>query len=145
MMISAKGLGLLMSREGIRLHAYRDVRRIWTIGVGHTSMAGPPKVWPWSSLTLSQAQGLFAKDVQPYELAVSRTLKRTVTQNQFDACVSLCYNIGPGGFAGSSIAKELNLGHIDVAANDFLLFDHPAELVERRRDERAQFLEGAIA
>jgi lysozyme len=54
--------------------------------------------------------------------------------------VSLCFNIGVNGFAGSSVARDLNAGNVQAAADAFLLWDHPEELLGRRKVERAQFL-----
>lgn len=142
MFMSASGRKILMQREGVRLKAYRDTRGTLTIGVGHTSMAGPPRVYPWSHITEADAETIFMRDLAPFEAAVNRCIKRTIPQDSFDACVSLAYNVGAGGFAGSSVVKQINLGNMQEAANDFLLWDHPPQLLERRREEREQFLRG---
>ena len=39
-----EGLELIKAQEGFRSRAYRDATGVWTIGYGHTSMAGPPQV-----------------------------------------------------------------------------------------------------
>lgn len=140
MQISAAGLSKLQMREGFKERAYRDTRGIWTIGVGHTSMAGPPKVKPGMTLTPEEVTSLFAIDIRPYENTVSNALKVPVSQNAFDAMVSLCYNIGEGGFRGSSVVHFVNAGNIQEAANAFLMWDHPPDLLSRRNAERAQFL-----
>lgn len=142
MVVSDVGRALIEQREGLRLQAYQDITGVWTIGYGHTSAAGPPKVTPRMKISRAQADAVLAKDLGKYEGYVSRYLKRTPTQNQFDAMVSLCYNIGPNGFWGSSVLKQFNLGHIQTAADDFLLWDKPAALKKRRQSERIQFLRG---
>lgn len=140
MEMSANGLKALMQREGVRLKAYQDQRGIWTIGVGHTSMAGPPSVFRGSTLTEQEAEDLFARDVQKYTTGVNDAIKKTPNQNQFDAMVSLCYNIGVGGFTGSSVVHRYNLGDYQGAADAFLMWEKPASLVSRRIAERKQFL-----
>jgi lysozyme len=138
--ISPAGLGALAGREGVRTLAYRDSRGIWTIGVGHTAAAGLPHPCAGMELTHQQVLDLFKLDLQQYVAAVNRAVKVTCTQNQFDAMTSLCFNIGINGFAGSSVARDLNRGDTKGAADAFLLWDHPEELLGRRKAERAQFL-----
>lgn len=129
-----------MGREGVRLKAYQDVRGIWTIGVGHTSAAGPPSVFQGLTIPQEEAEIIFARDVRQYEVGVTAVLKLPATQWQFDAMGSLCYNIGVGGFAGSTVVHKFNLGDIKGAANAFLMWERPAVLRARREAERLQFL-----
>lgn len=140
MQMSANGLKALMQREGVRLKAYQDQRGIWTIGVGHTSMAGPPTVLKGLALTEAEVEAIFARDVQKYATGVNEAIKKTPTQNQFDAMVSLCYNIGVGGFTGSTVVHRFNLGDYKGAADAFLMWEKPASLASRRVAERKQFL-----
>lgn len=140
MKISSQGLKALSAREGIRTHAYRDTRGIWTIGVGHTSAAGPPNVSEGTTLTLQQVLDLFAKDVARYENTVNRAIKVDLTQNQFDALVSICYNIGVGAFAGSSMVRDINAGASRSTIDaDILKWNKPSEIISRRESERKQF------
>lgn len=140
MKTSALGLKQLAAREGIRTHAYRDTRGIWTIGVGHTSAAGPPDVSEGTTLTLQQVLDLFAKDVAQYENAVNRAIKVDLTQNQFDALVSICYNIGVGAFAGSSMVRDINAKASQSTIDaDIMKWDKPSEIISRRESEQRQF------
>ena len=138
--ISPAGLLALAGREGIRTLAYRDSRGIWTIGVGHTAAAGPPAPAEGMEVTHQSALNLFRADLKQYVAEVNAAIKNPCTQNQFDAMVSLCFNIGVNGFAGSSVARDLNAGESRTAADAFLLWERPAELRGRRIAERAQFL-----
>lgn len=140
MHMSPGGLLKLEAREAVELKAYRDVRGIPTIGVGHTSMAGPPRVTIPMVITRDEALKILARDLGQYEDAVNHAIKKPMTQNQFDAMTSLAYNIGAGGFIGSAAAHFFNEGNIEAAANAFLKWEHPASLVERREGERKQFL-----
>ena len=68
-----------------------------------------------------------------------------ITQNMFDALVSLAYNIGTGALAGSSIIRKLKAGDKLGAANAFRLYNKSGGqvlkgLVNRREEERKIFL-----
>jgi lysozyme len=143
-----KGLEIIKEWEGLRLKAYPDPAtggEPWTIGYGLTSAAGIVPVKRGMVITKEQAEDYLIRALAKYEYAVSRALKRTPTQNQFDAMVSLCYNIGPGAFTTSSVAKHFNTGNLDMAAMSFLLWVkanyRTMEGLKRRREaERKLFL-----
>jgi lysozyme len=45
----------------------------------------------------------------------------TITQNQFDALVSFCYNVGPSNLKSSTLLKKVNLNPNDpTIKNEFL-------------------------
>jgi lysozyme len=90
--------------EGCRLNAYQDVAGVWTIGYGHTGRevkAG--LVW-----TQEQADAVFAADLDRFDDGVSRLLDVQLCQHEFDAVVSLAFNIGLGAFGKSTLLKMLN-------------------------------------
>ena len=70
------------------------------------------------SLNGAQEKALLRQTVEPYAAKVRDAIKVPVTQNQFDAMVSLAYNIGTGkdGFAGSTALARLNAGDAKGAA-----------------------------
>lgn len=119
MKISRLGIDLITRWEGCKLDAYKDGGGVWTIGYGHTSMAGAPEVKKGLKITLQDAKDIFVRDIVRYEAAVSKALTRTPTQAQFDAMVSLCYNIGPGAFAGSTLVRKFNAGDVAGARKAF--------------------------
>ena len=137
--VSVAGRGALMAREGCRLSAYRDSVGVPTIGIGHTGRAGPPPVALGMTISRSEAEAIFAADLAPFE-AVVCGVTAPLTQNQFDALVSLAFNIGVRGFAGSTVVHKLDADDHTGAADAFLMWVHPPELASRRRAERAQFL-----
>ena len=141
---SPAGRAALMGREGCRLAAYRDSVGVPTIGVGHTGRAGPPPVALGMTVTPAEAEAIFAADLAPFEEAVNRAVTARLTVNQFDALVSLAFNIGANGFAGSAVVHRLDTGDHTGAADAFLMWVHPPELVARRRAERAQFLRADV-
>jgi lysozyme len=65
-----------------------------------------------------------------------------VPQHQFDAMVSLCFNIGQGGFAGSTVAREAKAGRTQAAGDAFRKWGNPSILKPRRERERTLFLTG---
>ncbi len=118
------------------MRAYRDSVGVWTIGRGHTSTAGPPVVTEGMTLTQAEADALFAADLTPYVAAVRAALAKPVPQPFFDACCSLCFNIGQPNFAQSGVVRLANAGDLQQAADAFLLWDRPAAIRARRQGER---------
>lgn len=140
MKISQEGLKELSQREGIRTHAYRDTRGIWTIGIGHTSMAGPPDVHEGLVLGADECLSLFSKDILQYEETINKAIKAPLKQNQFDALVSICYNIGSGNFTNSSLARDINNGRgPDTIDEDIMKWNKPKEIVARRESELHEY------
>lgn len=142
------GIDLIKSFEGCRLKAYPDPAtggEPYTIGWGLTSAAGIIKVTPGLRITQEQADAYLVQSLSKYEEAVSKALKVAPTANQFSACVSLCFNIGPGAFAKSSVARKFNAGDMAGAAKSFLLWNRAAGkvmagLTRRREAEKKLFL-----
>jgi lysozyme len=145
MKISDHGLALIKEFEGLRLNAYRDAVGVWTIGYGHTSTAGDPVVKSGLKITEQEAGNLLRRDVVKYERAVEGKLTRIPNQNQFDAMCSLCYNIGGGAFARSSVLRFFNSGLDAKAANAFLAWNKAGGkvlqgLTRRRAAEMALYI-----
>jgi len=143
MRMSKHGRKLLQTREGVRLKAYKDSVGVWTIGVGHTSAAGAPKVTSTLRITEEECDEIFSRDIVQYENAVNDAVKITITQQEFDALVSLCFNIGQGGFKRSTVVRKLNAGDREGAAKAFLMWNKPKEIIGRRASEMLQFKAGA--
>lgn len=143
MKTSPAGVAELMQREGLRLVAYRDTVGVPTVGTGHTGRTSPPKVTMGMRITKAQALAFLASDLAPVEAAVNAVARKSkvpFTQAMFDACASLAFNIGEHGFTGSTIAHKLAAGDKAGAADAFLMWRKPKELLGRRRAERKQFL-----
>jgi hypothetical protein len=66
------------------------------------------------------ADRLLRTGVVSFDQAVSKMLKVSVTQNQYDALVSLAYNIGTRALSTSTLMKKLNAGDVKGAADEFL-------------------------
>lgn len=110
MQLSDHGIKLIARFEGCVLHVYNDVAGHATIGYGHLLHHGAFTSHDPQQITQEEAEKLLRKDAAVHELAVNRSVRVPITQNQFDACVSLSFNIGSDGFAGSSLVKSINAG-----------------------------------
>ena len=136
MKTSKAALDQIAKYEGIRLKAYRCPAGVWTIGVGHTG-----GVTEGMTITHDQAMAFFADDIKASERAVEK-LGMELTQGQFDALVSFCYNCGAGNL------KKLCTGRTKKQIADAIpLYNKGggkvlAGLVKRRAWERGLFAEG---
>jgi lysozyme len=65
------------------------------------------------TITKAQSDALLVADLARFEKAVAASVKVPLTQNQFDALVSLAFNIGSNAFAKSTLVRVLNGGHYD--------------------------------
>lgn len=140
MALTGIGSAALIAREAVKTRAYKDSVGVWTIGVGHTSAAGPPKVTPGLVITQVEAMEIFTRDLAKYEATVDASVKVPLADHERDALVSICYNIGQGGFANSTFLKRLNAGDRAGCAEAIMAWKKPAEIISRRAGERDQFL-----
>lgn len=144
MRVSEKGLALIKRFEGCRLQAYPDPGTggdPWTIGFGHTGL----EVVPGLLISQEEADAYLVADIARFEECVSTSLLRDVTQGQFDAMVSLAYNIGCGAFSASTLLRMVNAGNTEGAAAQFLRWNKAggremAGLTRRRQAEQHLFL-----
>lgn len=109
MQLSKSGIDYIKDKEQLRLKAYQDVAGgTWTIGWGATSYENGAAVRSGDTITEARAEQLFNYHVGAAAGAVSRLVTASINQNQFDALVSLCFNIGAGNFAASTLLKVVN-------------------------------------
>ena len=161
MKISDNGLNLIKEFEGLRLTAYDDLNPNkdlqkgdqiigkLTIGYGHTR-----DVYIGQKITRSTAEAYLRQDVEFAEVTVRSAVTAPITQNMFDALVSLVYNIGSHNFAdkkygsnpyyGSTLLHKLNKLDYNGAAERFEDFVRSggnvlAGLVRRRKAEKVLF------
>lgn len=143
MQTSAKGRALIEAHESLRLDSYQDDKGVWTIGYGSTD-----GVHADMTITQQQADERFAVDLHTAETAVNSYVKVPLNQNQFDALISLVFNIGAEAFEESTLLKLLNQSSYIGAAAQFSRWDMSGGqfvqgLLNRRIDERDLFLEVA--
>lgn len=114
MEVNEEGLALIKRFEGLRTTAYRCPAGVWTIGYGHTSMAGPPAVTSGMTIGEADAGAILQRDVDAFAREVEASLRVRLSGNQFAALVSFSYNVGIGNFKKSSVLAAINAG--DFAA-----------------------------
>lgn len=143
--LSDNGMKLLEQFEGLRLEAYLDSAGIATIGFGTIKYPSGSKVKLGDKTTKAQAKEYKLHDLKEFESTVNTSVKVPLTQNQYDALVSLSYNIGSGAFKNSTLLKKLNASDYKGAAEQFLVWNKVNSkrvqgLVNRREAERNLFL-----
>ena len=152
MKISEKGLRLIQEFESFVNTPYQDSVRVWTIGYGSTYYPNGKRV----TKSDKPINRLYAETIQQnviendFAPVVNDLLKKEiengfVTQNMYDAILSLVYNIGVNGFKKSSVLKWIKQGDKENASNAFLLWNKAGGkvlegLVNRRKKERDLFL-----
>ena len=149
MLVNNKTKELIKRYEGKRLRAYRCSAGVLTIGYGHTSAAGAPKVTPGMTISEKEANAIFDRDIERFAAKVEDLIKVEITDNQFGACVSLAFNIGVGAFSKSSVLRFINQNKFDNAADAFALWNKAGGrvlpgLTKRRAAEAALFQEDDV-
>lgn len=136
--LSASALFGLVAHEGYRGEAYIPVPGdVPTIGFGTTDgVRLGDRTDPIAAL------GAALRDVRRFEGAIKQCVKVPLHQREYDAYVSLSYNIGSGAFCGSTLVKKLNVQDYPGACNEILRWDkfkgRPlAGLTKRRQSEYA--------
>ncbi|MEO1660967.1 MAG: glycoside hydrolase family protein [Pseudomonadota bacterium] len=145
MRTSQAGLDVIKAFEGFRASSELLPNGRWIIGYGHLRRAKERK-----QLSEIEAEAILREyDLPPVERFVMRCVLAPMTQNEFDALVSLAFNIGPSAFSSSDVVAALNGGQRLDAAH---AFDHWRRakiggrvqivdaLVRRRAAEKALFL-----
>lgn len=133
--LSATALVAIVLHEGYKDNAYIPLAGdIPTIGFGTTS-----GVKLGDRTTPEKALQMAMRDVQSYEGAVKSCVKVPLSQNEYDAFISLSYNIGTGAFCKSTLVKKLNAGDYEGACKQILLWDKfngkPLSGLTKRRQE----------
>jgi lysozyme len=122
---SDSGFALTKRFEGLRLIAYQDQVGVWTIGYGHTGR----EVHGGLVITEAQADVLLHSDVAGAVACVNRAVTAEISQCQFDALVDFVFNLGCGRLLGSTLLRHVNAGEFNLAAPQFLLWDHAGGVV----------------
>ena len=147
MKVSNKGLELIKEFEGFSSVAYLCSAKKVTIGYGNTFWEDETPIKIGEQISKDRAETLLKNIVDEFAKSVEGNLKISVTQNQFDAMVSLAYNIGIGAFSNSTLLRQLNCGNFVGASHEFLRWNKsngkPLLGLTRRR-EREKILFDAV-
>ena len=90
-----------------------------TIGFGSTGA----DVRMGDTITPPVALGRALADVERFEGALKQCVKVPLHQAEYDAYVSLAYNVGSGAFCGSTLVRKLNAGDYAGACTEILRWD----------------------
>ena len=115
--VSDKGVKYIADWEKFRPNIYLDQAGNPTIGYGH--LIDPEESFA-NGITMEEALKLFKEDLADTENALYHMLKIPLTQNQFDALVSLVFNFGAGKFSSTECLRYLNERRFDLAREEFL-------------------------
>jgi lysozyme len=147
MKISQQGIDFIKQFEGFRAKPYLCSAKVPTIGYGSTRYAdGTPVSLRDPAITEAVGLALFKDTLTTYEKGVTKAVKIPLEQYEFDALVSLCYNIGVGNLASSTLVRLLNEDEARIeVAGQFLRWNRAngaviSGLTRRREAEREMFL-----
>lgn len=150
MKTSANGRKLIELWEGLYLHTYGDQgghSGVPTIGYGHTTAAGLPRVYYGMTITPEQADAILASDLVAVEADVNHHVTHAIDQNQFDALVSFDFNTG--ALDRSNVLRAVNMGQMAQVQADLGMWTHGGGhvmpgLVRRRHAEWLMFSKGIV-
>jgi lysozyme len=160
MSVSEAGIQLIKSFEGCHNTPYRCPALLWTVGYGRVLYPDQARLktpertaYPLNAehnrtFDYDEIDELLEKDLVRFSDGVLRLCPAGAgSQSQFDAIVSLAFNIGLGNLQASTLRMKYNRGDTQGAADEFLKWRKSNGVVlrglERRREaERAMFLAG---
>jgi lysozyme len=105
---STNGLSFISKHEGWSATAYMDANDGWTIGFGHLIQEPAESYLINKTITKYEGLALMRADTSFAASVIRSNVKPPLNQNQFDALVSLVYNIGIDLFKNSTVLKRIN-------------------------------------
>lgn len=107
--ISKTGLELIIKFEDLILKPYKSPNGMIAIGYGNTYYENGVKVTKQDQqITPQRAEELLRFTLSTYEKYINTACRNDINQNQFDALVSICYDIGITNFRNSKLMIRLN-------------------------------------
>jgi lysozyme len=143
MKLDENGYLLITKFEGFSATPYLCSANVPTIGYGSTFYIDGFKVTiKDSAISESQALDMFKIIADKFAINVTKLLKKTVTQNQFNSLVSFAYNCGITNFTKSTLLKKVNINPNDLTIRqEFLKWNKAKGKIitglTRRRNEEA--------
>lgn len=150
MTLSENGFQFIRSHESFRAKMYFDAAGKPTIGYGTLIDTPEEQYLKTATISVVQAEQLLRRDVKIFEGYVNQYVQVALTQSQFDALVSLTYNIGPGNLLKSNVLKLVNQSPNDPAIRAaFAKWNTAggkvlAGLTKRRREEADLYFGGTF-
>jgi lysozyme len=125
MKLDDSGYKLIQGFEGLSLVPYLCSAKVATIGWGNIFYPSGIKVTMADKpISLATASWMFKETADKFAADVNKMIKANINQNQFNAIVSLAYNIGLAGLAKSSLLKKVNANPSDpTITNSFMIWN----------------------
>lgn len=142
-------IDIIRHYEGCKLTAYLCPAKVWTVGFGHTGKG----IVEWVTITQEQAEDYLREDLILFENFLNSMCDKaaiTLKQHEFDACISLMFNIGQGAFKSSTVwrmvVNQRPASEIDKA---FMMWVYAnsktlSGLVARRKTESLLYRENRV-
>ena len=123
--LDENGYKLIQGFEGLSLVPYKCSAGVATIAWGATFYPSGKKVTMQDApISLATAKWMFKETADKFAADVDKMIKSNINQNQFNAIVSLAYNIGLAGLAKSSLLRKVNANPNDLTiTNSFLVWN----------------------
>jgi len=152
---SQEGIALIKKFEGCPTEnnmavSYRCAANKLTIGYGSLKLKNGSPVQEGMSISLEEAEDLLAHELKTYEKYVKNYVDVPLKQNQFDALVCWCFNVGGNALATSTLLKVLNNGVYEEVPHQIKRWNkitvnggrQVSEGLVRRREAEALLFEG---
>lgn len=147
MNVDQSGIDLIKDLEGCENFLYIDLNGLATIGVGHlltkaerdstTISIDGRSVSFRGGLNDVECGALLHSDLKRFVKCVDDNISVNINQREFNALVSLCFNIGEPRFVSSTVLRWINEGrNIKMIHAAFRLWNKP-NLARRRNIEIA--------
>jgi len=151
--LSSNGWDHIKESEGLRLKAYKIGDGMITVGYGHAERIRNSKLRAGQKITQEQAMQYLIKDVNVAAQGIKRMFKQweedgvkmQITQNQYDALVSMAFNMGVSGLRQTEFAEHLKNKDFEKAAHTIKVTgvsDKFPGLAKRRMKEFRMFVSG---
>ena len=156
MNVSAKAIAMIKHHEGVRQKPYRCPAKLWTVGVGHVLYPAQGRLKiddrmgfdlleeDNRTFAMGEVDGILKSDLARFERGVESLLRVSLTQGEFDACVSFSFNVGLGTLQRSTFRQKVIRGDKEGAGQELLKYCMAGGkilkgLENRRKDEKALF------
>lgn len=149
--LSQEGWDHIRDHEKLKLKAYKIGDGMITIGYGHAERIGKSKYQIGDVISEEEANRLLKEDLKEAADGVRRMFRDwesegvdvPITQNMFDALVSIAFNTGVGGLRRSDMARKLKEGKYNEAGDSIKTLRVSKKfpgLAKRREVESKMFL-----
>jgi len=120
--ISDVGITLIKQFEGNELTVYQDIAGLDTIGIGHLITNEEKQNGRFSNgvITEEESRQLLLEDLSNLQKSIRNCIQQPLTQEQYDALISLAFNIGATAFCNSTLVKKINANEYIEVPNQMM-------------------------